>query len=76
LTRKDHHAGAVAALKAGLGLAALPCGDADADLVRCLQPVADLDAEFWLIVRQDVKSVPHVRAFADFLRQRQSWRST
>ena len=59
----------VAALKAGLGLATLPCllGDADADLVRCLPPVPDLDAEFWLIVREDVKSVPHVRAFADFL---------
>lgn len=58
----------VAALKAGLGIATLPCllGDADPDLVRCLPPVADLDAEFWLIVREDVKSVPHVRAFVDF----------
>jgi DNA-binding transcriptional LysR family regulator len=61
----------VAALKAGLGIATLPClvGDADPDLVRCLPPVAELDAEFWLIVREDVKSVPHVRAFADFLWQ-------
>ena len=59
----------VAALKAGLGIATLPCllGDADPDLVRCLPPVAELDSEFWLIVREDVKSVPHVRAFADFL---------
>ena len=26
-----------------------------------------LDSEFWLMVREDVKSVPHVRAFTDFL---------
>lgn len=58
----------VVALKAGLGIATLPClvEDADPDLVRCLPPV-ELDSEFWLIVREDVKSVPHVRAFADFL---------
>jgi hypothetical protein len=48
-------------LKAGLGLATQPCllGDPDADLVRCLPPVPVLDTEFWLIVREDVKSVPH-----------------
>ena len=54
--------------EAYLAVRALPClvGDADPDLVRCLPPVAELDSEFWLIVREDVKSVPHVRAFADF----------
>jgi DNA-binding transcriptional LysR family regulator len=59
----------VAALKAGLGIATPPwlVGDADPDLVRCLPPVAELDAQFWLIVREDLKSVPHVRAFAEFL---------
>jgi DNA-binding transcriptional LysR family regulator len=59
----------VSALKAGLGIAPLPCfvGDAEPDLVRCLPPIAELDAEVWLIVREDIKSAPHVRAFTDFL---------
>jgi DNA-binding transcriptional LysR family regulator len=59
----------VSALRAGLGIAPLPCfvGDAEPDLVRCLPPIAELDAEVWLIVREDVKSAPHVRAFTEFL---------
>jgi DNA-binding transcriptional LysR family regulator len=59
----------VSALKAGLGIAMLPCliGDADAELLRCLPPVEDLDSEMWLIVREEVRSARHVRAFADFL---------
>ncbi|MGD9922254.1 MAG: LysR family transcriptional regulator [Pseudorhodoplanes sp.] len=62
----------VSALKAGLGIAMLPCliGDADPELVRCLPPVEELDSEMWLIVREDVRSAPHVRAFADFLAAR------
>lgn len=56
-------------LKAGLGIATLPCiaGDADPELVRCLPPIAELEGELWLIVREEIKSAPHVRAFADSL---------
>lgn len=59
----------VSALKAGLGIAMLPCliGDAEAGLLRCLPPVKEVDSEMWLIVREEMKSAPHVRAFADFL---------
>lgn len=59
----------VSALKAGLGIATLPCllGDAEPTLVRCLPPIAELDNELWLIVREDIKSAPHVRAFSDCL---------
>lgn len=62
----------VSALKAGLGIAMLPCliGDADAELLRCLPPVDELDSEMWLIVREEVRSARHVRAFADFLAAR------
>ncbi len=62
----------VSALKAGLGIAMLPClvGDADAELLRCLPPVEELDSEMWLIVREEVRSARHVRAFADFLAAR------
>jgi DNA-binding transcriptional LysR family regulator len=67
--RSNSLANLVSALKAGLGIAMLPClvGDAEPDLVRCLPPVEGVDSEMWMIVREEVKSVPHVRAFADFL---------
>lgn len=59
----------VSALKAGLGIATLPCllGDAEPNLVRCLPPIPELDAELWLIVREDIRSAAHVRAFTDCL---------
>jgi DNA-binding transcriptional LysR family regulator len=68
-TRSNSLTNLVSALKAGLGIAALPCfaGDADPELVRCLPALPELDAEVWLIVREDIKSAPHVRAFTDFL---------
>jgi len=59
----------VSHLSAGLGVGMLPCvvGDSEPDLFRCLPPPPELDAEMWLIVREDLRSAPHVRAFADFL---------
>jgi DNA-binding transcriptional LysR family regulator len=59
----------VSNLRAGLGVATLPCivGDSEADLVRCFPPPPELEAELWLIVREDLKSAPHIRAFADYL---------
>ena len=59
----------VSNLCAGLGVAMLPCivGDNEPDLVRCMPPPPELAAEMWLIVREDLRSAPHVRAFADFL---------
>lgn len=56
-------------IKAGLGLGALPVmiGDEEPDLVRCLEPPPELRAEMWLIVREDLKAQPHIRAFTDFL---------
>ena len=59
----------VSNLKAGLGLGALPTliGDYEPELMRCLPPPPEISSEMWLIVREEVKSQPHVRAFADFL---------
>ncbi|MGE0565112.1 MAG: LysR family transcriptional regulator [Pseudolabrys sp.] len=59
----------VSAVKAGLGVGMLPCfvGDTEPDLLRCLPPVRELDAESWLIVREDIRHAPHVRAFVDAL---------
>lgn len=59
----------VSNLKAGLGLGALPIltGDAEPELVRCFPPPPELRAELWLIVREEIRAQPHVRALADFL---------
>ncbi len=56
-------------LKAGLGLGALPTmvGDVEPDLHRCFPPPVDLNDEMWLMVREEVRSKPHVRAFADYV---------
>ena len=56
-------------LKAGLGVGPLPTiiGDAESNLVRCFPPPPELRDELWLIVREELKNEPHVRAFADFL---------
>jgi DNA-binding transcriptional LysR family regulator len=56
-------------LRAGLGVATLPCiaGDTERDLVRCFAPPPELESELWLVVREDLKSTPHIRAFADYL---------
>jgi DNA-binding transcriptional LysR family regulator len=68
-TRSNSLTNVLSAIKAGLSISMLPCfvGDVDPDLVRCLPPVAELDGEVWLIVREDVKQTPHVRAFVDCL---------
>jgi DNA-binding transcriptional LysR family regulator len=67
--RSNSFVNLVSNLRAGLGVAALPCiaGDSEPDLVRCLPPPPELDYAMWLIVREDVKSAPHIRAFADYL---------
>ena len=70
--RSNSLTGLVANLKANMGLAMLPCvmGDGDSDLLRCLPPMPELDSEVWLIVREDLRTAPHVRAFADFVAER------
>jgi DNA-binding transcriptional LysR family regulator len=67
--RSNNLTNLVSALKAGVGVAMLPCvaGDSDPDLVRCLPPIAELGGDLWLIVREEIKAVPHVRAVADSL---------
>jgi DNA-binding transcriptional LysR family regulator len=59
----------VSNLKAGLGLGALPTltGDAEPELMRCFPPPPELISELWLIVREEIKAQPHVRALTDFL---------
>ncbi len=58
---------ALAAAKAGLGLAALPCylGDDEPSLRRVTPPLDELDSALWLLTHEDLRQVARVRAFLD-----------
>lgn len=55
------------AVKAGLGLALLPCylGDQEPDIERILEPLDGLTRELWLITHKDLRNTARVRAFFD-----------
>lgn len=58
------------AVKAGIGLALLPCylGDGDADLVRALpHPLPEIAGELWIVTHVDLKRTARVRAFFDVI---------
>jgi DNA-binding transcriptional LysR family regulator len=59
----------MSAVRAGLGITVLPCilADPDADLLRCIGPIAGVQSDLWLVAREDVRDVRRVRAFLDFL---------
>lgn len=61
-----------AAVRAGLGLGALPCsfGEPDPLLVRCIEPPEELISPLWLVTRADIKDEPRVRTFTDFIAAR------
>jgi DNA-binding transcriptional LysR family regulator len=58
----------LAAVRAGLGISALPCvrGEADPQLLRCLGPNQELSSSLWLITRGDTRHEPKTRAFSSF----------
>jgi len=60
--------GLLAAVEAGMGLAALPCflGDAGPGLRRVRPPIDGLATELWLLTHRDLRQVARVRAFLDF----------
>lgn len=59
----------VVAIRAGLGVGPLPSleGDRYADLIRCFAAPAQLASEVVLVTRSDLKDVPRIRAFNDFI---------
>ena len=62
---------ATAALKAGLGVANLPCfyADSDPDLRRLDLPVAGNGADIWLLSHPDLRTTARVRACRQWLQQ-------
>ncbi len=69
ITRSNSMGSLVHAVKAGLGIGALPCtiGDVDHDLVRCSAPIEEARASSWIVTRRELKDTPRVRAFIDFM---------
>ncbi|NDH61962.1 MAG: LysR family transcriptional regulator [Alphaproteobacteria bacterium] len=57
-----HHA-----VRAGAGLAILPCylGDTDPGLKRVGGVIADVIVDQWLLVHRDLRALPRVRAVMD-----------
>ena len=64
--------GLLAAVRAGFGLATLPCtiADAEPDLAQCLPSARDNERGLWLLTHERVRQVPRVRLLVDFLAQR------
>jgi DNA-binding transcriptional LysR family regulator len=69
ITRSNSMASLVHAVKAGLGIGALPCtiGDPDPDFVRCSECIDEARATSWIVTRRELKDTPRVRAFIDFI---------
>lgn len=60
----------LAAARAGIGLALLPCylGDSDPDVARALpEPVAEVAGELWIVTHADLRRTARVRAFFDLV---------
>lgn len=60
------------AIRAGIGVGPLPCveGDQAPDLIRCFPPPPEFDADVLLVTRGDMRDLPRVRAFNDFIAAR------
>lgn len=61
--------GVETAVRAGVGLGALPCfmGDAAPELRRVRPPLEELSSELWLLTHRDLRHVARVRVFLDFM---------
>ncbi|WP_337189320.1 LysR family transcriptional regulator [Phenylobacterium sp.] len=69
ITRSNSLGSLLQAVKAGLGVGALPCtvADMDRDLLRCSDVIEEARATSWIVTRRDLKDTPRVRAFIDFM---------
>jgi DNA-binding transcriptional LysR family regulator len=67
--RSNSVLGLIYSVKAGLGVGPLPLplGDADPDLVRVLEPVAELTRVWRLLTTRELRRTPRVSAFFDFI---------
>jgi DNA-binding transcriptional LysR family regulator len=57
------------AVKSGAGVGVLPVivGENESDLVRLFGPIPNLPSDIYLLIHEDMKETPRVRAFFDFI---------
>jgi DNA-binding transcriptional LysR family regulator len=69
VTRSNSMSNLVHAVRAGLGIAPLPCAVADANprFVPCSDRIESARVSSWIITRRELKDTPRVRALIDFL---------
>ncbi|HQU69040.1 MAG TPA: LysR family transcriptional regulator [Albidovulum sp.] len=67
--RTNSISAAVAAARAGIGLAPLPCAIADPDpnLLRVVPFPGDFRLDLWLLTHEDLRQTARIRAFVDFI---------
>lgn len=68
----DSSSGMLSAVRAGFGLAVLPCmvADFDPELVQCLPTDPDNERGLWLLTHERLRHTPRIRAVLDFLYER------
>lgn len=68
----DTSVGLLAAVRAGAGVAALPClvADREPGLIRCLPHAPHEERGLWLVTHERLRHVPRIRATLDFLAER------
>lgn len=68
----DTLVGMASAVRAGVGVGMLLTllADDDDQLVRIREPLPQLDTDVWLLTHADLKQVPRVRLFTDFMYER------
>jgi DNA-binding transcriptional LysR family regulator len=69
IMRPDTSTGLMTAVRAGVGIAVLPCivADADPGFSRCLPPRTDHGRILWLVTHERIRRTPKVRNVIDFL---------
>ncbi|MGE0004833.1 MAG: LysR family transcriptional regulator [Parvibaculaceae bacterium] len=65
----NHISEHLSAVRAGIGIAGLPCflGDGEDDLVRIREAIPSFSRDIWLVVHRDLRKAPAVRAVMDFV---------
>jgi len=68
----DSSVGLLSSVRAGVGIAVLPCivADSDPDLIRCIPPRTEHGRVLWLVTHDRVRHTPRVRAVIDFFYER------
>lgn len=75
--RVDTLVGMLASVRAGLGVAVLPCYlcEPDPDLVQLTAPIPELNVGLWFLMHPDLRGVTRIRALLTFLHEALSERA-